>query len=296
MPATPHLGTPANSLQAPMVSVIMNFFNEERFIREAIESVVAQTYESWELLLADDGSTDSSTEIALEYADKRPGKIRYVEHPGHENCGTSATRNLAFRHTRGALIAYIDADDVWLEHKLAVQVPYILEHPEVDMLYATTKYWYSWTGLPEDQAKDKLWQPVSEKSRFIPPQLLSKFLDLKFSMPCIGSTLFRRAIIERVGGWDNEFRSLHDDQVFFTKMCLEGTIVVCPELVDFYRRHSESTCAMAGKSVALFRSQLKFLDWVEAEFKRRSFVDDECWAILERRRTQALHDLSNAEF
>lgn len=70
MPATPHKGTPANSLQAPMVSVIMNFFNEERFIREAIESVVAQTYESWELLLADDGSTDSSTEIALEYADK----------------------------------------------------------------------------------------------------------------------------------------------------------------------------------------------------------------------------------
>lgn len=288
-------GTPATPQQAPLVSIIMNFFNEERFIREAIESVLAQSYDSWELLLADDGSTDRSTEIAREYASKHPEKIRYVEHPQHANRGTSATRNLAFDHAQGELIAYIDADDVWLKHKLEFQVPRILKDPEVALLYATTKFWYGWTGVPEDQERDHLWQPVSTEMRFEPPQLLPKFLDHKFLMPCIGSTLFRRSIIERVGGWENEFRSLHDDQVFFVKMCLAGTIAVSPELVDLYRRHPDSTCAVAGQSASLFRSMLRFLDWVETELDRQEFDDIECRMILDRRRAKALDALSKAQ-
>ncbi len=295
MQATPDKGALATSERAPLVSVILIFFNEERFIREAIESVLAQTYESWELLLGDDGSTDLSTEIAREYAAKSPAKIRYVEHSQHANRGTSATRNLAFRHARGEFIAYIDADDVWLKHKLEDQVARLLREPGVDMLYATTKYWYSWTGLREDQERDTLWQPVSQETRFEAPQLLAKFLNHRIKMPCLGSCLFRRPIIERVGGWENDFRSLHDDQVFFAKICLAGTIIVSPTLVDLYRRHPNSTCAVAGQSAELFRSQLRFFDWLEAELNRQDFGDAECRAIVEQRRTQALDALSQAE-
>ena len=79
---------------APVVSVITNFLNEERFITEAVESVISQTYESWELLLVDDGSDDASSEIARRYASRRPNKIRYFEHAGHVNLGSSAARNL----------------------------------------------------------------------------------------------------------------------------------------------------------------------------------------------------------
>src|SRR4029078_6600136 len=68
----------------PLVSVIIIFLNEERFSREAIESVFAQTYENWELLLVDDGSTDASTKIARRYAEQYPERVRYLEHDGHQ--------------------------------------------------------------------------------------------------------------------------------------------------------------------------------------------------------------------
>src|SRR5438105_1562536 len=98
----------------PLVSAITIFLNEEKFLQEAIASVFAQTYDNWELLLVDDGSTDASTEIALRYAKQYPEKVRYVEHRGHQNRGMSAARNLGIRNAKGQYIAFLDADDVWL--------------------------------------------------------------------------------------------------------------------------------------------------------------------------------------
>ena len=79
----------------PQVSVIVGFFNDERFLPQAIESVLAQEFTDWELLLVDDGSTDGSTEFARSWVEQFPTKTRYLEHSGHQNRGISATRNLA---------------------------------------------------------------------------------------------------------------------------------------------------------------------------------------------------------
>src|SRR5919199_4729628 len=98
----------------PSISVIIIFLNEEKFIQEAIESVFAQTYDRWELLLVDDGSTDDSTRIALQYAAQFPDKVRYLEHPDHLNRGASASRNLGISHANGDILAFLDSDDVWL--------------------------------------------------------------------------------------------------------------------------------------------------------------------------------------
>ncbi len=97
----------------PEVSAIIIFYNSQRFIREAVDSVLSQTYKNWELIFADDGSTDSSTEIARDYAERFPDRIHWVEHEGHKNRGMSATRNLAARHSRGKWLAFLDSDDVW---------------------------------------------------------------------------------------------------------------------------------------------------------------------------------------
>jgi glycosyltransferase involved in cell wall biosynthesis len=86
------------------VSVIMIFLNGETFIRDAIDSVFSQTYPDWELLLVDDGSSDRSTQIALEYAAKYPEKVRYLEHDKHQNRGMSASRNLGISHAEGKYI------------------------------------------------------------------------------------------------------------------------------------------------------------------------------------------------
>ena len=96
-----------------LVTVIVIFLDEARFIQEAIDSVLVQSYPHWELLLIDDGSRDQSSGIARSIADQRPGKIRYLEHAGHQNLGMSASRNLGIRHAKGKYIAFLDADDVW---------------------------------------------------------------------------------------------------------------------------------------------------------------------------------------
>src|SRR5262249_17520285 len=97
----------------PKASVIVPFYNSEKFLAEAIESVLSQTYLSWELILVDDGSHDKSTTIAKEYAAGNPNRIRYLEHPGHENKGRSTSRNLGISQSQGEYIAHLDSDDVW---------------------------------------------------------------------------------------------------------------------------------------------------------------------------------------
>src|SRR6266487_3700210 len=153
----------------PRVSAIIIFLNAERYIDEAIESVFAQAYDSWELLLADDGSTDGSTAIVLQYAERYPDKVRYLEHPGHQNRGMSATRNLGIRNARGEYIAFLDADDVWLPQKLEQQVQALDAHPEAGMIYAPTQYWYSWTGKREDIQYDNLPKLGLEPNTLIKP-------------------------------------------------------------------------------------------------------------------------------
>src|SRR3712207_5555672 len=156
-----------------LVSVITTFLDEEKFIKEAIESVLAQRYDNWELLLVDDGSTDSSTQIALRYAQRYPEKVRYLEHPGHENRGRSATRNLGIANARGEYIAFLDADDAWLPHKLQQQVAILNSHPEAGMVYGRTLLWYSWSGNPDDAKRDSIESSTQLNTLFRPPALLT---------------------------------------------------------------------------------------------------------------------------
>ena len=104
--------------ERPLVSAVVIFLDAEEFIEEAIESVFAQTYDRWELILVDDGSTDRSTEIARSYAERHPDRVSYVTHPGRVNRGMSASRNRGVEVSSGELIAFLDADDVWLPAKL----------------------------------------------------------------------------------------------------------------------------------------------------------------------------------
>jgi len=132
----------------------MIFLNAEAFIQEAIQSIFAQTEDRWELLLVDDGSTDRSTVMAQEFAQRHPDKVRYVEHERHQNLGMSASRNLGIANARGNYIAFLDADDVWLPNKLHEQVAALEAHPEAGMVYGPTQYWHSWTNKREDREKD----------------------------------------------------------------------------------------------------------------------------------------------
>ena len=123
----------------PLVSIIVPFFNAAPFFSEAIESVRAQTYDAWELLLVDDGSSDGSTEIAQRYAGRYPEKIRYLSHEGRQNRGKSTTRNLGLGQAQGDYVTFLDADDLFLPDKLARQVGLLHAQPTAGMVYGRTE-------------------------------------------------------------------------------------------------------------------------------------------------------------
>lgn len=114
----------------PRVSVIMNCLNCQEFVREALDSVRAQTYAQWEIIFWDNASQDASGAIARSYGDLR---IRYCR--GEQTIPLGAARNQAITQARGEFIAFLDCDDRWLPEKLALQLEYFDLHPEVDFVY-----------------------------------------------------------------------------------------------------------------------------------------------------------------
>jgi glycosyltransferase involved in cell wall biosynthesis len=133
-------------LNAAKVSVVVPFYNPGSFLREAIDSVFSQTYDNWELILVNDGSSDCSVDIARGFATAYPDKIRYVSHPDGENLGRSASRNLGLEHATGDFISHLDADDVYSTGKLQSQIDVFEAHPEAAMVFGKMLLWHSWSG------------------------------------------------------------------------------------------------------------------------------------------------------
>ena len=108
----------------PLVSIIMPCYNAERYIAQSIESVLAQTYTNWELLITDDGSTDKSVEIISKYS-KNDDRINVMVPDEHQ--GIARTRNMSISRARGRFVAFLDNDDMWKPKKLEKQVTFMLE-------------------------------------------------------------------------------------------------------------------------------------------------------------------------
>ena len=254
----------------PLVSVITIFLDEERFLAEAVESVIAQTYENWELLLVDDGSTDGSTEIARRYVERFPGRIRFLEHEGHENRGASASRNLGIHYARGDYIALLDADDMWLSHKLRRQLEIMDSHPEVGMLCGASEYWAGWTGQPEDQRSDKVQQiGVPPNQVFHPPSLVTACYPLgSASAPCPSDLMLRKSVVAEIGGFEESFRDFYEDQAFLVKVYLKAPVFVSDECLSRYRLHPDSACAVGHRAGLYHPVRRNFLKWFEKYLKR----------------------------
>lgn len=251
----------------PAVSVVVIFLDAARFLQEAIDSVLAQTWRDFELVLVDDGSSDGSGAIADAAAAADP-RVKVVRHPGGENRGMSASRNLGVAASSGELVAFLDADDVWLPSKLEEQVALMRAHPQVGMLYGRTLWWYGWTGRPEDEARDHVHEPLVPLDREIePPTLFPSFLEDGRVPPYTCSVIVRREAFDRLGGFEERFRGLYEDQVFFAKVFLSERVYVADRCWDRYRQHDESACAVAYAELETHPTDLHparqaFVEWV----------------------------------
>lgn len=118
----------------PKVSILMNCYNGEAFLKEAIDSVFAQTYKDWEIIFWDNNSTDNSANIAKSYGDR----LRYFK--GLETVPLYAARNLALKEAKGEFVAFLDVDDFWHEKKLEEQIP-LFENPKVGLVYCDSLFY-----------------------------------------------------------------------------------------------------------------------------------------------------------
>ena len=111
----------------PLVSVVIPVFNGEAFLREAVQSVLAQKYSPIEIIIVDDGSTDGTATVARSL----PETVRYLH---QTNKGPAAARNRGIEHAQGSLIAFADADDLWPADKLELQLPYLINDPAIEIV------------------------------------------------------------------------------------------------------------------------------------------------------------------
>jgi len=253
------------------ISVVMAVYNGTRFLREAIESVLGQSFADFEFIIVDDGSTDETPEILASYADPR---IRVL--CNHENLGLAASLNRGIETARGEYLARMDADDISRAQRFAGQVDFLEQHPEVVLL--GTAY-----------------EKIDEQGRVVgrgDPPLANN--ELQTALPlhnrfCHGVVMMRREALIRVGGYDEAFEQSQDYDLWL-RLAELGEIANLPEYLYAWRRHPGGVSRLQESRQASraelaqrrawrrrlcflrFRDQATLLAWARAALRSRKVL------------------------
>ena len=236
------MGTSAlRSGEEPLVSVIMPAYNCAAFVTEAIESVLEQDYANKELIVVNDGSTDATAEKTARFG----ARVRLIEQP---NRGPAAARNRGVAEARGKYLAFLDGDDVWLPGKLATQVSYAREHPDVKIVFTGFARWLPERSGTYPPARDfAAWGAKDvigpEYSGYLYTTLL---LD---SVICIITAMMERAAFTGLGGFDENLKVGEDYEFWMraSRVCLARKI---DRITALYRMQPDSATRSAPRAVS----------------------------------------------
>jgi glycosyltransferase involved in cell wall biosynthesis len=261
----------------PKVSICVPSYNHARFLPMTLDSALAQTYDDFEVVVVDDGSTDDSLAIAQSYAARHPSKVRVFTHPGHRNRGISETVNLAFEKARGQFLCGLPSDDLLLPEKLEVQLGFLDKNPGLGWVYGVVKA----VGETGDQRPDLglLGRDVTGDRDPVESLILDNVVP--------GMTvLMRRSVVERVGPHDPAL--IYSDWDFWVRMMAESRAGFLDTPLVRHRVHTYNTSI--GIDVDL---RLRRCAEVMRALKDKSSV---VGGALGRPRTRALLDLQAAFF
>ena len=187
----------------PLVTAIVPTYNYGRYIGETLESLRSQTFDNWECIVVDDGSTDDTGAIIARYS-ARDGRIRYV---WQKNARQAAARNNGIRQARGKYIQFLDADDLLESEKIERQVEFLELHPEVDLVYSNVRYFDVERSEELRRANDSNdpWMPVvsGAGNEILVPLVRNNIMP-------VNSPLFRRTTVEQVGFFSEKLPAVED--------------------------------------------------------------------------------------
>jgi glycosyltransferase involved in cell wall biosynthesis len=226
---------------AKLVSILISSFNSEKYIKEAVDSALAQTYPNLEVVVIDAASTDRTPEIMKTYSDPR---VRFLEH-GYEPI--VKTRNELIKAAKGDYLTFLDSDDIYLPDRVAREADFLEKNAEYGAVYCDLRYFFD--GHPEKLYRHQYYFPSGD--------LLSELLPRMF----ITNTtfMFRRSILEKVPGYD-ESLGLVEDWDFFLKLSHAGVrIAFLPEDLVRYRLRWDSHTNFA-KQAAIQQSAVNIFE------------------------------------
>lgn len=233
MTSTDTLAPSAPNPAAPLVSVIMPAYNAAPFILESVATVLSQDYPHLELIVVDDGSSDGTPELVQDL-DPRVRLLR------QRNAGPAAARNRGIAEARGELLAFLDADDLWLPGKLRRQVAFLQAHPEVSIVYGGFLRWFerpdgSFPPLPAPRGEDAPDEACeAAQSGWIYTALL---MD---NIVHIITALIRRRVVDEIGSFDPGLQT-GEDYDFWLRASRRFQAVKLARTLAFYRMQASST-------------------------------------------------------
>ncbi len=207
---------------SPTVSVVICAYNAAPYIAETLDSLFAQSFSDFEVILINDGSTDETATVIKPYLHR----IIYHEQP---NQGPAAARNAALRLARGQYISILDSDDLWLPQYLEKMVGFLQSHPEFELYYPNAVY------FGDSHLNGKRFQAIYPSSQ---PFTLEKFLTKECSV--FGLVTFRREVLEQVGVYDEELRGVEDFDLWLRMLQHGIRFSFTNEVLVKYRRHHVS--------------------------------------------------------
>ena len=206
----------------PGVSVIINCFNGAKYLRQALDSIFDQTFKDWEIIFWDNGSDDGSGNIATSYGEK----VRYFR--SDVTTGLGCARNLAFEQAKGNYIAILDADDIWLPHKLERQLPLFDHDAQIGMTFSDCIF------FGEDGDRYNSFQISKPKDGYIFGHLLTRNF-----IPS-GTMIFRRTALETVGTPFDESYTMIMDYDLSLRMAHDYRVDFVDDPLSKWRMHDES--------------------------------------------------------
>jgi glycosyltransferase involved in cell wall biosynthesis len=204
------------------ISILIPCYNAERWIAHAIDSALAQTWNEKEVIVVDDGSTDSSLDVIRRFRDR----IRWETGP---NRGGGAARNRLLELAHGQWVQYLDADDYLVPNKIAAQVRFVIEHPDLDVVFGpvTVEHWSGHTTRRELLA--------------IPEPYDLWVLLASWRLPQTGASLWRKQAIVDVGGWKPDQPCCQEHELYLRLLIQAKRFAYHPTNGAVYRQWSTET-------------------------------------------------------